>query len=204
MSDIDDLQDWSSRLLAGERLRFRELREPDLPHLSAWWNDPAQGVLQQDRVAARPEDYVAGLFRTWSKNESSSGFGYSIVNPGERLIGHISVWGISVPERIATMAIIIGPEFQNQGLGREALRLGLRIVFGEMGAHKTELQTWAYNARAIHLYTSLGFVEEGRRRAAVYHRGAFHDQVLLGLLEEEYRQLQAGQESPERSGTQPS
>ena len=199
MSEFSDLQAWSSTLLNGDRVRFRELREQDLAHLSGWWNDPSQAVLQQDRVTVRPEEYAAGLFRTWSKNESPSGFGYSIVNPAERLIGHISVWGISVPERIATVAIIIGPEFQNQGVGREALRLGLRLVFEEMGAHKAELQTWSYNERAIHLYRSLGFVEEGRRRAAVYHRGAFHDQVLLGLLEDEYRAA-AAQEPAESAG----
>lgn len=187
MNSISDLQDWSSALLTGERVRFRELREQDLPHLAEWWNDPSQAILQQNRVAARPEDAAAAMFRSWSKNDAPSGFGYSIVNPGERLVGHISVWGLSVPERIATVAIIIGPEYQNQGMGREALRLGLRLVFEEMGAHKAELQTWSYNVRALHLYTSLGFAEEGRRRAAVFHRGAFHDQVLLGLLEDEYR-----------------
>ncbi|MCC9178388.1 GNAT family N-acetyltransferase [Arthrobacter sp. zg-Y750] len=192
MNNISDLQNWSAALLAGERVRFRELREPDLPHLAEWWNDPSQSVLQQNRVAARPEESAAAMFRTWSKNDSPSGFGYSIVNPAERLVGHISVWGISVPERIATMAIIIGPEFQNQGMGREAMQLGLRIVFEEMGAHKAELQTWSYNERALHLYTSLGFIEEGRRRAAVFHRGAFHDQVLLGMLEQEYRASAAG------------
>lgn len=192
MNNISDLQDWSASLLTGERVRFRELREQDLRHLAEWWNDPAQAILQQNRVVARPEESAAAMFRTWSKNESPSGFGYSIVNPAERLVGHISVWGIAVPERIATVAIIIGPEFQDQGIGREALRLGLRIVFEEMGAHKAELQTWSYNHRALHLYTSLGFAEEGRRRAAVFHRGAFHDQVLLGMLADEYRASSAG------------
>ncbi|MCQ1954059.1 GNAT family N-acetyltransferase [Arthrobacter sp. zg-Y238] len=187
MNDSAGLQEWSSSMLSGERVRFRELREPDLAHLAEWWNDPSQAILQQDRVTVRPQETAAAMFRTWSKNESPSGFGYSIVNPAEKLIGHISVWGISVPERIATMAIIISPEFQDQGLGRESLQLGLRIVFDEMGAHKAELQTWSYNSRAIHLYRSLGFREEGRRRAAVFHRGEFHDQVLLGTLEEEYR-----------------
>ncbi|UWX97696.1 GNAT family N-acetyltransferase [Arthrobacter zhaoxinii] len=187
MNDYLRLQEWSSALLTGERIRFRELREQDLPHLSEWWNDPASAILQQNRVAARPQGTTADMFRTWSKNESPSGFGYSIVNPAERLIGHISVWGMSVPERIATMAIIISPEFQDQGLGRESLQLGLRIVFEEMGAHKAELQTWSYNERALHLYRSLGFKEEGRRRAAVFHQGVFHDQMLLGMLEDEYR-----------------
>ncbi|KAD3514964.1 GNAT family N-acetyltransferase [Arthrobacter yangruifuii] len=182
------LQEWSAFMFSGEHVRFRELRDPDLAHLSEWWNDPSQAILQQERVTARPLETTAAMFRTWSKNESPSGFGYSIVNPAEKLVGHISVWGMSVPERIATMAIIIGPEFQDQGLGRESLQLGLRIVFEEMGAHKAELQTWSYNQRAIHLYRSLGFREEGRRRAAAFHRGEFHDQVLLGMLEEEYRE----------------
>lgn len=31
-----------------------------------------------------------------------------------------------------------------------------------------------------------GFTEEGRRRAAVFHHGAFHDEILLGMLRDEH------------------
>lgn len=186
-TDFHALQLWSGTLFSGRHIRFRELQESDLPELCSWWNNPFQSVLQQERITLRPPEALAAMFTSWSKNDAASGFGYSIIDADGALAGHVSAWGLSVPERIATMAIIIGPDFQGRGIGREALQLALRLAFDELGAHKVELQTWSYNDRAIRLYSSLGFTIEGRRRAAVFHRGSFQDQILMGLLAEEYR-----------------
>ena len=127
------------------------------------------------------------MFETRSVNDSASGAGYSITTNDDTLVGHVTVWGLSVPARIGTLAIIIGPEHQNNGYGKDAVSIILRLAFEEMGAHKIELQTWAYNERAIHVYDSLGFIEEGRRRAVAFHHSTFHDQVLMGMLVDEYR-----------------
>ena len=196
-ADSEALQEWSGTLFTGNRVRLRELRDSDLPALCSWWNTPEQAVLQQDRITLRPPESIASQFAAWSKNDAPTGFGYSITDTDGSLAGHVSAWGISMPERIATMAVVIGPDFQNRGIGREALRLALRLAFDELGAHKVELQTWSYNRRAIHLYTALGFTTEGCRRAAVYHRGEFHDQILFGLLAEEYSALNAAQNPKE-------
>lgn len=196
-ADFEALQEWSGTLFAGSRVRLRELRDSDLPDLCSWWNTPEQAVLQQERITLRPPESIASLFVAWSKNDAPTGFGYSITDADGSLAGHVSAWGISMPERIATMAVVIGPDFQNRGIGREALQLALRLAFDELGANKVELQTWSYNRRAIHLYTALGFTTEGRRRAAVYHRGEFHDQILFGLLAADYSGLSAAANAKE-------
>lgn len=49
-----------------------------------------------------------------------------------------------------------------------------------------ELNVWAFNERAVRVYEKLGFTVEGRRRHAVLHRGEFHDQLWMGMLDTEY------------------
>jgi ribosomal protein S18 acetylase RimI-like enzyme len=62
---------------------------------------------------------------------------------------------------------MVHPGFRNQGVG-EALMRDL-MVWAQQAprVEKIELLVRATNARAIHLYSKLGFVEEGRFRNRV-------------------------------------
>lgn len=71
------------------------------------------------------------------------------------------------------------------GLGTEVTRSVLRYGFGELGLHRIDLRVLAYNTRAIRCYRRCGFVEEGREREAAYVSGAWHDDVIMGVLEDE-------------------
>jgi RimJ/RimL family protein N-acetyltransferase len=44
----------------------------------------------------------------------------------------------------------------------------------------------AYNKRAIRAYEKCGFVIEGREREAAFVDGAWHDDVMMGLLDHEF------------------
>ena len=65
----------------------------------------------------------------------------------------------------------------------------VRYGFLAIGLHRIELTAWAFNVRAIASHRKAGFVEEGRRRDAVFHDGAFYDQVLLSVLENDLERL---------------
>jgi RimJ/RimL family protein N-acetyltransferase len=43
-----------------------------------------------------------------------------------------------------------------------------------------------FNKRSIRMHEKLGFVEEGRRRKATYVNGRFWDDLVFGLLREEW------------------
>lgn len=74
-----------------------------------------------------------------------------------------------------------------QGLGRRILREVVRTAFEDLGAHRLFLDVYEDNARARHLYASLGFVMEGTMRDAARRDGAWHNLLLMSMLEEEYR-----------------
>ncbi|WP_250007734.1 GNAT family N-acetyltransferase [Actinoplanes sp. M2I2] len=188
---MSDLDGYATSLLRGRLVRLRALRDDDLPQLVQWWNDPETMVLQQHRVLPGPEAALTEMFRAWSANKDDSGAGFSIETHDGELVGHVTMWGIKPRTRIATLAIIIGLPHAGRGYGTDTLDVALRYAFDELAVNKVELQVWAFNSRAVHVYEKVGFVEEGRRRAAAYHRSAFHDEVLMGMLRDEFERRPA-------------
>ena len=73
-----------------------------------------------------------------------------------------------------------------QGLGRRILGELIQIAFEELQAHRLFLDVFDDNARARHLYLSLGFVEEGLLREAALREGEFCSLRLMSLLDREY------------------
>ena len=72
------------------------------------------------------------------------------------------------------------------GLGRQILSELMRIAFRELGAHRFFLDVYDDNARARHLYQSLGFRHEGIMREAANRDGKWCDLHLMSILESEY------------------
>lgn len=198
LTTTDDAVAYGASLLTGRRVRLRPLHETDLGVLEVWWEDPSQMALQQGIVRPAPSGRARQLFTAWSANTEPGSAGFSIVDTDDRLVGHITLYGATVPDRAATLAIVIGPEFAGEGLGPDAVEVMLRYGFSEMGLNRIELTVWAFNDRAIRAYGRCGFVVEGRRREAVYHNGAFVDQVIMSVLASDRRTVgeRAGAEAP--------
>jgi diamine N-acetyltransferase len=74
-----------------------------------------------------------------------------------------------------------------RGLGRSILKELVRIAFRELGAHRLFLDVYEDNARARHIYESLGFQYEGVMREAAHRDGHWCNLSLMSILESEYR-----------------
>lgn len=181
-----ELQAYAKSALTGGLVRLRPLAPDDVHALAEWWNDPEWMVLQQPSILPRPEAVTAAQFEAWSKNDSPSGLGMAIETLSGTLVGHIVLYGMELPVRCGTLAIIIGPQHVDKGYGSDAIAVALRLAFEELGLNKVELSVYAHNERAVAVYEKLGFQVEGRRRAATFHRGKFWDQLLMGILAADY------------------
>ncbi len=76
-----------------------------------------------------------------------------------------------------------------QGLGRRCVRLLKRMAFRDLHAHRFWLDVKSLNTRALALYASEGFVEEGRLRESVRLFGeasGYDTLVVMSLLDREY------------------
>ena len=74
-----------------------------------------------------------------------------------------------------------------RGLGRKLLKELMRITFRELGAHRLFLDVYDDNARARHLYESVGFQYEGVMREAAHRDGHWCNLRLMSILESEYK-----------------
>ncbi|MFT7724490.1 MAG: GNAT family protein [Roseateles sp.] len=86
---------------------------------------------------------------------------------------------------------------KGRGLGRAAVRQLKALVFTQLKAHRFWLDVKSLNTRALALYQSEGFVEEGRLRESVRSAEGYDSLVVMSLLDREYLARTAlGQEEP--------
>ncbi|KAI8963490.1 acyl-CoA N-acyltransferase [Daldinia sp. FL1419] len=91
--------------------------------------------------------------------------------------------------RNSDISIDIIKEHRGQGYGGEAIGWALCYGFQMAGLHRISIGTFSFNTGAMRLYERLGFKNEGRHREAVWFNGGWHDHVLYGMLEDEWRAL---------------
>jgi RimJ/RimL family protein N-acetyltransferase len=84
---------------------------------------------------------------------------------------------------------------KGQGLGRRCVRLLKRMAFRDLHAHRFWLDVKQLNTRALALYASEGFVEEGRLRESVRITGGdadgYDSLVVMSMLDREYQARRA-------------
>ncbi|HRH86507.1 MAG TPA: GNAT family protein [Rubrivivax sp.] len=80
---------------------------------------------------------------------------------------------------------------KGQGLGRACVRLLKKMAFRDLHAHRFWLDVKQLNTRALALYASEGFVEEGRLRESVRvsidGADGYDSLVVMSMLDREYQ-----------------
>ncbi|PYH88319.1 GNAT family acetyltransferase [Aspergillus ellipticus CBS 707.79] len=116
----------------------------------------------------------------------------SQINPTPTPIGVIALRAPApdlAHHRETNLSVDIAHDYQNRGYGSEAINWILDWAFRIAGVHRVTAEAVGYNVGAVRLYQRLGFTVEGRRREAFWFDGAWHDDVLFGMLEGEWRGL---------------
>jgi RimJ/RimL family protein N-acetyltransferase len=157
---------------------LRTTEPDDYRYLESWWNDHAIADGCRDTLETLSKDTVDALFHAWSDNNNEHQFGRTILDGSGTVLGHIAAWGCEDPDRDATMAILIGPYFQNHGYGSQAMKLGITLAAKQLRAKTITLKVWSFNLRARHMYESLGFKEVDRRRESVERNERLFDEVI--------------------------
>jgi RimJ/RimL family protein N-acetyltransferase len=88
--------------------------------------------------------------------------------------------------RIARLErLALHPCFRGRRLADDAARLFQRLLLGELGYHRLELEIYAFNERACAHAERSGFVREGRKRKAYLKDGEWVDTVLFAIVAED-------------------
>ena len=80
------------------------------------------------------------------------------------------------------LAIGLAPQQQGRGIGRMLMTRLLEWADNWSGVLRVELLVHVDNNRAIALYRSLGFIEEGRHKAYALKNGRYVDSISMARL----------------------
>lgn len=116
-----------------------------------------------------------------------------MVEVEKRCVGTAQLHHLDEHSRRARYAIaLFDGSAWNRGIGTEVTRLVLWYAFETLRLHRVDLRVLDSNRRALRLYEKCGFVHEGRERDSVLVGDQWQDDILMGILEDEYRAAAAG------------
>jgi RimJ/RimL family protein N-acetyltransferase len=169
--------------LAEGAVRLEALGADDIDTAWPWFQD-GTFLRQLDAAPAVPRtrEQVASEW-THPRNDAVK---LGVFQGEGQLVGLAGLDGILWNQGIGWVVLAVSPAYQGRGVGRSALRLLLRLGFGELNLRRLQLTVFEDNHRAVHLYESVGFRREGAFREFLERDGELTDMLLYGILRREW------------------
>ena len=155
-----------------------------------------QNYCPLDPEAAR----LTGCRESFSRDEVLSFFHSSLADqdrcfflliaPDGRIIGESVINEINWDLRSANLRTgIYQPAQRGKGIGTWMVETTRDFAFASLHLHRLGLDVFSFNPRARKVYEKAGFRLEGVLRDAVMDGGQYGDDILMAILEDEWRAL---------------
>ncbi len=173
-------------MIRGERITLRPMDpERDLEPCFQWFNDPE--VTRHLRTVGPPITRTQQREVLARHTDPNRGPFFAIETEDGTFIGNCAIRGICHRTRTANVGIAIGDKRHwSRGYGTDALKTLCAYGFVELNLQRIGLTLNATNERARRCYEKCGFQPEGRLRRAEYHDGRYVDELVMGVLREEF------------------
>ncbi len=110
----------------------------------------------------------------------------------DKYIGNVNIQNIDWINRTASVPIFIGDKNEwGKGYAAEARMLALKFAFEERNLNRIEDLVLESNIPSIKLHERCGYKREGVLRNSIYKSGKYHNQIVMGLLREEFEEAYA-------------
>jgi RimJ/RimL family protein N-acetyltransferase len=174
-------------VVESERLIVRPVEERDLPALL---------LVNGDDEATRFLPYASWRSladgRAWFDRMSSMGargesIQYVLIERTSGLaVGTCLLFRYEESSARAELGYVLGRRYWGRGLMREALVAVINCAFGAYELRRLEAEVDPLNLASSRLVERLGFAREGRLRKRWVDKGAAHDTIIYGLLNDEW------------------
>ncbi|MDO0935406.1 GNAT family protein [Streptomyces sp. DG2A-72] len=175
-------------MLRGSKVGLRARHEDDIPILRA---ELYEDVVNSARAAGGPWRPITpgskdAPFVVDDKAEGLVPF--SVVElEGDTLIGAATLWGIDTHNRCAHIGLGLLPSARGKGYGTDVVAVLCHYGFVVRSLHRLQIETLSDNFAMLRSAERNGFVREGVLRSSAWVMGEFLDEVLLGLLVQEWK-----------------
>jgi len=179
-------------MLHGDSIVLRELRKDDLEVLhKAFDTDPAVHALaaRTPWLPVSAERRELAFDRRLAVDVDTANASFAVQrreDPQDRCLGTASLWGLDSHNRTANAGVMLVAGARGHGVGREAVALVCEYAFAHRGLHRVQLDTLGSNPAMQAVAKACGFTEEGRLREAAFVVGDRDDEVVFGLLAQEW------------------
>ena len=181
--------DWQKGLpvLGGTHVTLRELRASDAPSLFALLTTE-----EVTRFISPPPTTVEGFekFIAWTIRQRTAGTYacFAVTLKGsDTAIGIFQMREMEPGFGTGEWGFAIGSPFWGTGVFQEAAELVLAFAFETVGVHRLEARSAVQNGRGNGALRKLGAVQEGLLRKSFLRNGEYLDQVLYGIVDEDWR-----------------
>ncbi|TXT57915.1 MAG: hypothetical protein BAJATHORv1_10624 [Candidatus Thorarchaeota archaeon] len=173
----------------GELTTLRAFELDDLDEIMKHWNNFDLRKFLGDAIPVSSESEKEWLDRASKLNpwrDRDIVFAVTDKKTGN-LIGGAGLHDISFDSKHAEFGIsIYNPDYWEKGYGSDATIVTLWIAFHIMGLNSLMLRVFSYNPRAIRTYEKAGFKKVGVLRQRKFIEGAYHAEIIMDILAEEF------------------
>ncbi len=173
----------------GEKVRLRAVETRDVEAFTAWELD-SEAWRSFDVIHFPPShERMHAKVELLAQNEGEDDSYYWVIEDRDgQTVGMICTYSCNRRHGTFRFGILISREYRGHGYARDAITMVLRYYFRELGYQKVVVGVYAFNEGSLKLHEQLGFQQEGRLRRMISTDGEYHDEYLLGLLREDFRE----------------
>ncbi len=178
--------------LVGKRILLRAFASADIDLMGGILADPEvltlTGTVHTTAAARGRSAILDSKTRQWyeTRAEQPDRLDLAIIDQASSTcVGEVVLNELTTENDSCSFRILIGPAGRNRGLGTEATQLIVQHAFQTTPLHRIELEVFAFNPRAQHVYERSGFIIEGVRRDAHKFDGRYVDTIIMSILRPE-------------------
>lgn len=168
------------------------LRPIRIEDAEAYWEQLSCMDPEVDRLTGSQAQFTREEVLTYFHRclEADDRVDFLIIGPDGRILGESVINEIDWEVRCGNFRIaLFRSDSCGKGIGSWAVRTTRDFAFETLGLHRLELDVFSFNPRAIRSYEKAGFLREGVRREAVLDGAAYGDDILMAILEDEWREI---------------
>jgi RimJ/RimL family protein N-acetyltransferase len=190
----DRTLDYSRYFWQGDKVRLRPLRVEDAEQsfISSLDSVSRQFLQLGIELPTSVELQRTTLEKYAGCQDADGVIVFAIENLESEYIGGISLHSRDEKNGLFSFGVVIDRQHRRQGYAEDAVRILLRYGFWERRYQKCNSACLHTNEASIRLHKKLGFLEEGRRRRQVFFNGEYHDDMLFGIIREEFDAQERG------------
>ncbi|MFD7458758.1 MULTISPECIES: GNAT family N-acetyltransferase [unclassified Streptomyces] len=175
-------------MLKGSTVGLRARHEDDIPILRTELYDDVVNASRAESGPWRPIKPGSNDPRLVVDDNQQGSVAFSVVElEGDTLVGTATLWGIDNHNRSAHIGLGLRPSCRGKGYGTDVVAVLCHYGFVVRGLQRLQIETLSDNAAMLRSAERNGFVREGVLRSSAWVLGEFLDEVILGLLAQDWK-----------------